>query len=105
MYLQPVRGTGGFPRECVAVTGVAWRMSEERKPPSKAAMLKAVAAWNAKHPIGTKVYYWSGVREGAGREGVTYTEAQILGGHTAGVYLEKCGFMALSHVAAMQVQS
>lgn len=72
------------------------------KRPSKKAMEKAVAEWNTKHPSGTEVVCWPGVRAGQGLEGETTSEAMILGGHTAGVYVAGRGFMALSHVEAVR---
>lgn len=71
-----------------------------RKPPLKK-LLRQVSDWNSKHKIGTRVRYWPGMREGEGRIGTTKTEASILGGHTAGVYLSARGFVALSHVKVL----
>lgn len=64
---------------------------------------QAVDEWNAAHPgIGHRVRCWPGTRDGDYREAVTTSAAQILGGHTAGVYVQPGGFMALSHVDVMQ---
>jgi hypothetical protein len=58
-----------------------------------------VAAWNLAFPVGTPVRYWSGVREGEGVASRTRTLAEVLGGHTAVVWLEAGGgAVALSHV-------
>ena len=62
---------------------------------------KAVAAWNAKHGVGTVVAYWSLPTDEA-RIAKTRTEAQLLSGHTAVVWLEGVsGCWALSHVRAV----
>lgn len=67
--------------------------------PSPAAERRAVEAWNGVHPVGTEVVYWPGVRAGCGIVGVTSTEAVLLGGHTAVVWLSGVsGCIALSHV-------
>jgi hypothetical protein len=62
-------------------------------------MPRPVDAFNAIHPVGTPVRYWKGVREGEGRISRTRTPAQMLGGHTAIVWLEGVsGGIALTHV-------
>ena len=57
---------------------------------------EVVATWNANHPIGTPVRYWPGVREGAGRVGITRTPAWLMGkkwpavsvsGYAGGIHL------------------
>ncbi|MFF0823033.1 hypothetical protein ACFYUR_21950 [Micromonospora haikouensis] len=59
----------------------------------------AARAFNDANPIGTPVRYWRGVREGDGRTARTRTEAQLLGGHTAVVWLQGvAGCIALTHV-------
>ncbi len=59
----------------------------------------AVAEWNAAHPVGTPVRYWTGLRKGDGVASVTRTEAQLLGGHTPVVWVEGEGAcIALTHV-------
>ncbi|GHE33066.1 hypothetical protein GCM10017673_39980 [Streptosporangium violaceochromogenes] len=61
---------------------------------------QAVAAWNAAHPVGTPVRYWTDVREGEGKCGRTRTPASVLGGHTAVVWMEgEPSCVALTHVA------
>lgn len=72
------------------------------KRPTKTQMQRQVAAWNRKYPEGTRVLYWPGVRAGQGLESTTYSEAEILGGHTAGVYVRGSGFVALTHVEAIE---
>ncbi|MFI6228595.1 hypothetical protein ACIBCR_14940 [Micromonospora echinospora] len=61
--------------------------------------LAAVHAFNDTHPLRTPVRYWKGVREGDGKTARTRTPAQLLGGHTAVVWLEGVsGCIALTHV-------
>lgn len=58
--------------------------------------------WNAAHPIGTRVRYWTGLREGDGVESVTRSRASVLGGHTVVVWVDGQGAcIALSHVEAV----
>lgn len=60
---------------------------------------KQADAFNKKNPVGTPVQYWTGVKEGPGKTGATRSEAQVLGGHTAVVWITGCvGCVALSHV-------
>lgn len=61
--------------------------------------MKAVDRFNELHPVGTRVRYWTGVREGEGRKGVTTHEATLLGGHTPVAWIEGArGCVALTHV-------
>ncbi|MFD1546953.1 hypothetical protein [Nonomuraea guangzhouensis] len=63
----------------------------------------AVAGWNATVPVGTPVRYWTGWREGDGKTSRTRTAAQLLGGHTAVVWVEgEVSCIALSHVAVLE---
>ncbi|MFG2307639.1 hypothetical protein ACGFS9_02950 [Streptomyces sp. NPDC048566] len=67
----------------------------------------AVQLWNARYPIGTPVTAYPGVRpeEGEGERLATRTrsEAQVLGGHTAVVWVDGHGAcIALSHVDPVQ---
>jgi len=56
------------------------------------------AKWNERFPVGTKVRYWTGVREGSGTVSVTRSEAQLLC-NTAVIWIEGVsGCVALSHV-------
>lgn len=64
-----------------------------------------VDLWNANVSVGTPVRYWTGVREGDGKTGVTRSEAYLLGasngqpGHTPVVFVEGEGScIALTHV-------
>lgn len=59
-------------------------------------------AFNAEHPEGTPVRYWTGLREGPGRESVTRSAAWVLGGHTPVVRVQDhAACVALSHVEAV----
>lgn len=50
-------------------------------------------------PLGAPVRYWTGTREGPGAAGVTRTGAEVLGGHTAVLWVEGVpGAIALTHV-------
>ena len=61
---------------------------------------RAVREFNANHPIGQRVRFWNGVREGSGLVGNTYQPAFALGGHTACVWIRPGarGPIALTHV-------
>lgn len=73
------------------------RMSKEEQR-RQAAAERAVAEWNAKHPVGTLVKYWPGVRQGEGKQGRTRSEASILCGEPC-VWIEGArGGVSLSHV-------
>ena len=65
--------------------------------------VEALAArWNRQFPVGTRVRYWTGVREGVGRVSVTRSEAEVLGGHSAVVWVEgHSGCIGLSHIEPM----
>lgn len=63
------------------------------------AQASAVTRWNTAVPIGTPVRYWTGWREGDGKTGRTRTAAELLGGHTAVVWVEgEASCIGLSHV-------
>lgn len=73
-------------------------MSEETDP------VKAVEEWNNRYKIGQAVLYWPGALEGDGEMGVTSTDAWVLVGHTAVVWIEGVGScMALDHVHALYI--
>lgn len=57
-----------------------------RKPPSPKQLEAACARWNAAHPVGTKVI----VRRDGGQEEETATrsEALVLSGHSAVIWLD-----------------
>lgn len=72
-----------------------------RKPSTKKAEA-AVAAFNAKAPIGTPVRYWKGLREGDGAEGTVRSEAYVSASGDPVVFIHGCsGYMALSHVEVL----
>lgn len=55
--------------------------------------------FNRCYPVGTRVRYWRGAREGQGLIGFTRYPAEVLGGHTPVVWICGCsGCIALSHV-------
>lgn len=59
---------------------------------------KQVMAWNAKHPIGAIVSYEEIQGEGETHRGATTTDAQVLSGHTAVIWIEgKSGCVCLDH--------
>lgn len=60
---------------------------------------RAVDQFNKRYPVGTKVRYWTFLREGAGAEGETRSVAQLLSGHTAVVWVTgHPACIALTHV-------
>lgn len=62
----------------------------------------AVERFNEAHEIGTAVRYWTGLRAGAGALSKTRTPAQLLGGHTAVVWVEgHPACIALTHIEAV----
>lgn len=66
---------------------------------------EAVTRFNQRHPIGTLVRYWKGVREGEGKESTTRSAAQLLEGHTAVVWLDGVsGCIALTHIQPVSKQ-
>ncbi len=73
--------------------------------PSPAKLQKQVETFNAEHPIGTPVFYWTGLREGPGKAGKTRSKAKLLGGEAV-VWIE--GYpacVALSHVKVVDTRS
>jgi hypothetical protein len=61
-------------------------------------------AFNEAHPLGTPVRYWTGIRQGDGQTAVTRTPAQVLGDHTAVVWVTgESSCIALTHVDAVRV--
>ena len=64
---------------------------------------RMVDMFNAAHSVGTRVRYWAGPREGDGTVSTTRSEAEVLGGHTAVVWIVGVrGCVALSHVQAIE---
>jgi hypothetical protein len=64
---------------------------------------RAVSQFNVKNPVGTQVRYWTGFREGDGIVSKTKTAAQVLGGHTAVVWVEgEASCISLSHIQPVE---
>lgn len=60
---------------------------------------KEAREFNKLFPKGTRVRYWTLKREGRGKVSRTRSEAQVLSGHTAVVWVEGEGYcVALSHI-------
>lgn len=58
--------------------------------------------WNAANPVGTRVRYWTGLREGPGAESKTRSEARALSPDHASVWVEgQASCIALSHVEVL----
>lgn len=73
----------------------------KRKTPAQ--LQKACDAWNAKHPVGTLVSYEEIKGEGETHRGASATEAQVMSGHSAVIWLEgKRGCVCLEHCAAVE---
>lgn len=71
---------------------------------SNTKMQRIVDEWNDAHAIGTRVRYWTGLREGTTPTGTSHTrtEATLLGGHTPVVWVDGEGpCIALTHVDAL----
>jgi hypothetical protein len=65
---------------------------------SSVSAIKLAAKWNASFPKGTRVRYWTGRREGLGKESMTRSGAEVVG-TVAVVWIDGvAGCVALSHV-------
>ncbi|WKU07989.1 hypothetical protein [Micromonospora sp. HUAS LYJ1] len=74
-------------------------MTTTTKTVSPTAQFAAARAFNDEFPVGTPVRYWKGIRDGDGRTARTRTQAQLLSGHTAVVWLDGVsGCIALTHI-------
>lgn len=72
------------------------------KRPNLAQLEKQCAIWNAAYPIGTTVSFEFIRGEGETYRGKSKTEAQVMGGHTAVIWLEgKSGCLNLDHCTAV----
>lgn len=61
-----------------------------------------VERFNRKHPIGSRVRCWSGLRSGASIDTKTRSPASLLGGHTPVVWVEgHAGCISLAHVEVL----
>jgi hypothetical protein len=78
----------------------------QRKTPKLRSDKRLVADWNTKCPPGTLVAYWLGVRTASlppNGTAKTRSEAQLLGGHSAVVWVEGVsGAVALSHIKVLE---
>lgn len=64
---------------------------------------KLVEHFNGENEVGTAVRFWTGLREGPGEESKTRSEAQLLSGHTAVVWVEDHpACIALSHIEVVR---
>jgi hypothetical protein len=81
------------------------QMDDPRRPRKRMSAAKAkqlVDDWNAKHPVGTPVRYWSGLRQGEGTLSETRERASVVGGQPV-VWVRGClSCVALSHVQAVE---
>jgi hypothetical protein len=59
---------------------------------------RIVDEWNAAHPVGTRVEYWTWTREGEGKKSVTRSQAQIMCGHAVVWVKGHPACIALTHV-------
>lgn len=76
------------------------------KRPSFHQMNAACSDWNAKNPVGTLVSFESIKGQGETHRGKSTTEAQVMGGHSAVIWLEgKSGCVALDHCTAVEQKS
>ena len=72
------------------------------KRPSAAQLQKQCDKWNAKSPIGTAVSYESIVGRGETFRGKSSSEAEVMGGHSAVIWLYgKSGCVSLAHCTAV----
>jgi hypothetical protein len=66
---------------------------------SAVSQAKLIDKWNRAFAVGTQIRYWTGAREGIGKTSFTRSTAQLLGGHTAVVWVDgESACVALSHV-------
>jgi hypothetical protein len=74
------------------------------RPPSLAKLQKQCDDWNARYPIGTQVQYHFVIDGPEYRLRTTRTEARILSGHTAVVWLDgESGCVCLEACKAIHV--
>jgi hypothetical protein len=67
----------------------------------EAAAIREAELWNAAHSVGTTVRYWTGAREGEGRESTTRSEAAEMCGSAVVWIKGQAGCIALSHVEVL----
>lgn len=72
------------------------------KRPTAAQLQKQCDKWNAKSPIGTTVAFEEIVGRGETFRGKSSSEAQVMGGHSAVIWLDgKSGCVDLEHCTAV----
>jgi hypothetical protein len=73
------------------------------KPQSEAQLLRQCADWNARWPIGTEVRYHPVQGEAHFSRHLTTSEAYVLSGHTAVIFLDShSGCVSLDHCVPLQ---
>lgn len=77
--------------------GAAWASEADPKRDAQ----DAADRWNAAHPIGTPVRYWTGCREGDGKMSVTRTLAQSMSSHASVWVAGEASCISLTHVEAL----
>lgn len=72
------------------------------KRPTAAQLQKQCDNWNAKHPVGKAIVYESIRGEGESHRGESTSEAEVLGGHSAVIWISgKSGCVDLDHCFAL----
>ena len=75
------------------------------KRPSPRAMQAACDTFNAEHPVGSEVMFWTGLIGENGQIGTVRAPAEILSGHTPVAWIDGArGCVALSHVRPVPVK-
>lgn len=78
------------------------RRFSRRRPPTTAELEQQCRDWNARYPVGTFVEFYPVAGEPDYRTRKTRSEAYVLSGHTAVIFLEnESGCVALDHCAAV----
>lgn len=71
------------------------------KPTIEEALQAECDAWNAAHPVGTRVRYWTGLREGRGELGEVRAPARAVCGHVVAWLDTYHSCVAVSHIEAL----
>lgn len=75
----------------------------QAKRPTPAQLQKQCDDWNAAHEVGVTVSFEEIKGEGETHRGASYSEAQVLSGHSAVIWLEgKRGCVDLDHCTAVE---
>jgi hypothetical protein len=78
-------------------------MTAKRKIPTAAQLQAQCDRWNRNHPEGTTVVYEDIIGDGETHRGKSISEAQVMGGHSAVIWLEgKSGCVSLDHCTALK---